>query len=497
MRQIAPRLRTVAILFALISLFSGNATVQGMKGQATAIQNIDLSTPLTLRQAIEIAIRNYPSLRAARAKIAAGKAGVGLAKTAYLPRWDVLLEVNRATHNNITGLLLTQPVISSVTGPVQSASGEMAWQNAEGTLLSWEPFDFGLRKANVNVAGTEVQQAIDNANLTEFEVASNVAETYLKVLTANEMIRTAAAYVARGQVLVDEIRALTENGLRPEADLSRAEAELATARIQLSQAKENRAIGLAVLAQQMGLATENIPIRDDEFLTLPVAFRAPQETGREQSSSSISELSLENHPALILQQANIDIVKAKERSLAKTYFPHFYLEGMAFGRGSGFDANGNLQGGLHGLYPTRGNYTAGLTMTFSIFDLAALHQREKIEKANEEIEKARYEELMQEVAGKQVQARALLESALEVARETPIKLKAARDGQAQFMARYRAGLMNIVDIANAQQLLAQAESEDALARLGIWQAILKRVIAQGNLQPFLKLVSENLPGGDR
>jgi hypothetical protein len=39
---------------------------------------------------------------------------------AYLPRADFLGQINRASHNNVFGLMLPQPlpVISSISGPV-------------------------------------------------------------------------------------------------------------------------------------------------------------------------------------------------------------------------------------------------------------------------------------------------------------------------------------------------------------------------------------------
>src|SRR5262249_33346823 len=74
--------------------------------------------PLTLNQAIDLALSNYPSIRASRAQAKAADAGVEVAQTAYLPRTDLLWQENRATRNNIFGLLLPQSVIPPISGPV-------------------------------------------------------------------------------------------------------------------------------------------------------------------------------------------------------------------------------------------------------------------------------------------------------------------------------------------------------------------------------------------
>lgn len=61
-------------------------------------------------------------------------------------------------------------------------------------------------------------------------------------------------------------------------------------------------------------------------------------------------------------------------------------------------------------------------------------------------------------------------------------------GETQATARYQAALAPIVEVAEAQRLLLQAETEDNLARLTVWRAILGQALAQGNLEPFLALV---------
>ncbi len=66
-----------------------------------------------------------------------------------------------------------------------------------------------------------------------------------------------------------------------------------------------------------------------------------------------------------------------------------------------------------------------------------------------------------------------------------MQLASARAAEQQATARYQAGLSTAVEVAEAQRLLAQAEAEDALARLGVWRALLGLAAAQGSLEPFL------------
>ncbi len=82
----------------------------------------------------------------------------------------------------------------------------------------------------------------------------------------------------------------------------------------------------------------------------------------------------------------------------------------------------------------------------------------------------------------------MLAGARRVARNTPIQVDAARTTEQQASARYKAGLATIVEVAEAQRLLTQAEIDDALARLSIWRAMLALAAAEGDLAPYLDQV---------
>src|SRR5881296_594800 len=76
---------------------------------ATAAQNSQ-SQPLNLSTAVDLALRNYPSVRASQAQAAAAEAGIDVARVAYLPRLDTLWQQNLATRNNVFGEIFSQSV---------------------------------------------------------------------------------------------------------------------------------------------------------------------------------------------------------------------------------------------------------------------------------------------------------------------------------------------------------------------------------------------------
>src|SRR5205814_8332164 len=128
------------------------------------------TTSLKLADAVALAETNYPSIRTAEAQVRTAQAGIDLAHTAYLPRLDLLWQENRASVNNIFGTTLPQGVIPSITGPVLGTkSFSSTFGSAGGALFSWEPFDFGYRKANVEVARDLTKQADAAVSVTRLD----------------------------------------------------------------------------------------------------------------------------------------------------------------------------------------------------------------------------------------------------------------------------------------------------------------------------------------
>ena len=67
-------------------------------------------------------------------------------------------------------------------------------------------------------------------------------------------------------------------------------------------------------------------------------------------------------------------------------------------------------------------------------------------------------------------------------------LSAAQETELRARTRYNAGLAPITEVADAQRVLAQAESDAAVARLSVWRAVLAESQAAGDLTPFLHAI---------
>jgi len=464
------------LTLTLLLAWSVEATVHAQTREAT-------EKALTLEEAVDFALKNYPAVRASLERVKAAQAGVGLARTNYLPRADMVWQTNRATDNNITGLVLPQSIIAPISGPVPATtSNRSAWGSAAGLLFSWEPFDFGYRGAKVGAARAARDQANAEASLTRLDVAVGTVNAYLTVLAAQRTVRAAEADVQRRDTFDNAVRVLVDNQLRAGADASRADAELARARVNLARAQQQEKISRAALTDILGMPDTSVEVTDSSLAGAP-------------PDSSPQTTSVSAHPIAEVQHARVEEAQAQVHVLDRSYYPKFYFQSSVYGRGSGWDPAGNFEGGTAGLGPDRSNWAVGLTVTFPLFDIFAIRSRKAVESANERAEKARYDQDLQDLTGQLRKAQASLEGARHVAENTPVELDAARTTETQERSRYQAGLATLVEVADAQSLLVQAETDDALARLAVWQNVAAVAASQGDLQPFLQFLHNKTQGG--
>ncbi len=428
---------------------------------------------LTLAKAIAMADAHYPQIRVALEQQIGARGEIAVARTAYLPRADMLWQTNRATANNIYGLLLPQGVIPPISGPVlPSDNSRSAWSSAGGTLLSWQPFDFGLRRAQVNAAREGEAAATEGLNLTRLDVELAAANAYFDLAVAGQLVTTAQANVERWQVFAKSVHVLVDNQLRAGADAAQADAQLALARTQFIQARTNAAVRAAVLGEFLGTPPSTIELDDSQL-----AASAPPDFSEAPAITA--------HPQARQEAALVSRQQAELSALAHSYAPQFNTQAALSGRGAGTSLDGAFPGGTSGLAPDTLNWAVGVQVTFPAFDIFSLHERKKVQQANVRAEQARYEQTIDDLSAQEQQAEAQLAGARQIAENTPIELSAAKESETQQRARFQSGLATVVDVAAAESVLVQAETDDAVARLNTWRSLAAVAAARGDLAPFL------------
>jgi outer membrane protein TolC len=292
------------------------------------------------------------------------------------------------------------------------------------------------------------------------------------LVAAQETVRAAQAGVDRADILLRTISAQVNAELRPGADQSRAEAELAAAKTQVIQAQQAIEISRANLSQFLATDPAQISVVTGSLASLPPA-QAP------------APPDIASNPVVVEQNAVVEQARAQLRALERTYFPRFFLQGAAYARGTGADINGDRMGALNGLAPTVQNFALGFSVTFPVLDGPSIHAREAEQNAIIRSQTARNEQIAVDLRAQWNRAVATLNGARNIAANTPTQVSAARAAVQQATARYQAGLGAIDEVAEAQRLLTQAEIDDVLARLGVWRGLLGIATAAGDIQPFM------------
>ena len=272
----------------------------------------------TLQDALQYAVEHYPAVKAAIEQVNASTAGVTVAKSAYLPRLDSLWQMNRATLNNVTGLLLPQSTIPGITGPpLSSASSQSAWGSAAGALFSWEPIDFGLRDAGVRGAEAVITRARADESLTRLDVQSAVGGAFLAVVQAEQAVTATQADVERRNVLARAAHTLADNQLRPGAEASRADAERAAADTRAILARQTLILALTALARVLGVTAGPIGVNSTGLLTAAPHTDAPADPASA-------------HPLARARQASVDVARTQEEVLEHTDRPRLFVQSALF-----------------------------------------------------------------------------------------------------------------------------------------------------------------------
>jgi outer membrane protein len=290
-------------------------------------------------------------------------------------------------------------------------------------------------------------------------------------------VKVQQANLQRMESLSRSIHVLVDNTLRPGADASQADAQLALARTQLIQAQAQEKARLEALANFLQVPSEQIEIDDSQLMKDAPALT--EDAGQ-----------VAAHPFLLQLAANRDQAKEQLHVLNRSWVPNFSLYGSVSGLGAGLTSTPVpvFQGDSAGLAPQTYNWLAAVQVTFPAFQIFTLRPQQKAQASILSTSEATRERAMSDLSTQVKQARALLDGARSASQNTPVELQAARDSEQQQKARYQAGLATVIEVSAAESVLAQAEGDDAIARVNVWRGIAAVAEAEGDLRPFLQLV---------
>lgn len=445
----------------------------------THVASAQAPRPLTLQAAVRFALEHHPSLTVAGANAEAARADIDAARAARLPSLDALAQANRATGNVVAGSLFPMSGLPGVSGPPGNHSPAGGSWGTTGALVSGLPITGLLRTSRTLVVRDATLRAAEaKVDATKLQVAARAAAAFLEARAATEQARVAEAGRRRALALDTITRALAAEGLRPGADSARSASEVANADIEVARAVRLVAIGNVRLADAIGAASAVV----DETEQLPLAAYV--------AANGVGNQSAGLHP-LEREAEALTAAAVAERSVTATaWWPSVDLLGAMWARGSGEAVAGvSSLPANNGLTPNVRNWAIGLVASWPLLGAPGIHAQQRRVDAELSAARARATIVSNDISAERQEALASLNGAITIAARTRVGVTAARAVLEQTVARYRAGLTSIVDVADADRQLVTAEATDARAQIEMIAARLVVARAAGDLDGFLALLS--------
>jgi NodT family efflux transporter outer membrane factor (OMF) lipoprotein len=317
---------------------------------------------------------------------------------------------------------------------------------------SYEVDFWGKNRANLYAAQESLKASIYDQETVALTVITGVATTYFQILSLREQIAIARFNLTNAEELLKVVESRVQNGAVPPLDLALQNAEVARQRAIIPPLEQEERIARFTLATLLGrppqgfdLATNNL-----EMISYPrVAPGLPSELliRRPDIASAEAQLSA----------ANADITAARA-----AFFPSIQLTG----------SGGLLSTSLSALFSNGLIYNLAVSLTRPIFDAGLLV-------ANEDLARARQNELVQRYLATIINAFADVETALGAIRSTTEQqsylLEELEQSQIAYRlaeSRYKEGAEDLTTVLVVQRTLYQSQDQNSQVRFSRLQSLI-------------------------
>ena len=404
--------------------------------------------PLTLRDAVQMALEKNPLRKVAMAETRIARANVREARSALFPR--IVFSETAIRGNDpvyVFGTKLRQQRFTAADFSLNQLNTPTPIGNFASKFSGqWRLFDSFQNYRSIDRARLMNDAASEQLERADQELISRVVHSYYGVLLARRRLTVAEDAVKTAIAIQDQSRNRVEIGLTVDADLLSSQVLTASRQQELIRARNDLSYATAQLAIVVGVAAE--------------ALTSPSDVLADRMFSTTGLAALEQHA--LLQRPDLRRLRSEQGAqqqsvtIAKSSF------------GPRIDTFGSWQTDSHSLGWNDGNnWTAGIEVQFDLFSggaKAARLQREKAvseriaamrsafeDSVRLEVRRAYYD---YDAAQQQV---AVAKAATQQATES---LRILRD-------RYDAGLTTVTELLRAEEASNRAQTDywDAVYRV--------------------------------
>jgi outer membrane protein TolC len=399
---------------------------------------------LTLGEAVRIALDNAPVIIQRFGEYAAAQQRIDQAFSAMLPQLSLFAQATRTDSSSRVWSGGGSSSNSSVTS-ASPGSGRLS--------LSQMLFDFGRTWAATDAAKANSDTAREQVELQKDLIVLTVKEFYFLQLLSSRLVVVAAQAVDRAELNLKSAKGFYDVGTRPKFDVTRAEVDVANARVALIRAQNAVSLARIGLNQSMGIAI-NAPTRVKDTLAY--------EQVKFDRETLVSE-ALKQRPEYKQAKLRADAAEATMRQNFRDFFPNLFgVSSVGAGRAES-DFRGFGSTPLGNSTSEAKDWQIGLELRWNIFDGGNKIARYREAKALLEASQAGVRDTELQVWQQVEQSHV---NVVESEERIGAAQKAVESAQENFrlsQGRFDAGVGTIIELTDAQLALTQAQATEAQA----------------------------------
>lgn len=426
----------------------GDAQVHGCDGMA-----YESAKPMTLSDAIDLALCHNPQVQSAWASIKVQAAQVGETRAAYLPTINVgLSQLNQKTQYPESQFQVNTDRTS----------------DSEYYTLTWRLLDFGSRGANRRSANALLEAALASHDAVLQKTMANVIGLYFDAQTARASREAKENNETLARQTLEAAKRREARGAGAQSDTLQAQTSLAKAELEYARAIGVHEKSLVALAVALGLQAQGM---DAQALVLAPDYQ-DENIALRQDLREWFQLAQEQHPAVVAARAQLESAREKLNANRSEGLPTLDFTQSEY-------VNGRPNQGLTSTQTTES--VMGFTLNIPLFEGFGRTYKVRGAQAQIEVKEAELRDTQNQVLGDVAKAHADAVAALRNLQSSRRLLDAAQTALENVQRKYDRGISDILEMLNVQVALADA-GQERIRALAEWRSARLRLLANaGNM----------------
>ncbi|MEO5340560.1 MAG: TolC family protein [Magnetococcus sp. MYC-9] len=429
---------------------------------STAWTVAGVTHPLTLSEAVDLALCHNPQVHSAWAAVKVQAVALGEARAAYLP--TVSAGISRLTDHT----RYPDSKVPSATLHSSTLSGN----------VQWRLFDFGGRGAKRDAANALLSAALASHDAVLQKTLTLVVTTYFDAQTAHALWLARQTNASLARQTLDTARRREAHSAGARSDTLQAVTALAKAELERSRAQGGYRKAIAALVHVLGLPSGAEPVLVEDL---------HDSTGRLQQELKVwLQQAQASHPAMLAARAHWEAARERVTVVRSEGLPSIEMTGNYF-------QNGRPN---QGLSATRTQETLlGVTLNVPLFDGFAHTYKVRGAQAQVEQKETEWRDTEHQVLMEVVKAHADASAALENLTASRELLAAAQGAMETMRRRHDRGAADILEILNTQAALSDAQQE-RIRCMAEWRSSRLRLISTAGMLGTLQMEKNTDPHPD-